>query len=338
MTPRSPCLRLLAGPLAAALAGCGAFPPASLGPGARPASPLAVRGGAEPTAATTEPEVRLPITEGAFLRLRAALPFKAQAARVDHDYDLWDGRAFRRVAEPVAPRLRLKVRDGQVAWQVSRVLERRTLEAAGLPIGLTVQQSHQGRLKPATAQAILAPTERFFLHLDEGGERLRQQGGAVDLAWRAAAWPGAPAFGWWPAPLLSEASLLAPDQLPPARPMLMPAAMKRRHGWKAVLPPEQVGGGLKLFLHLDEARDEAGRWRDSFEIEAEPIARQGPAGLEAAATEFGRLLVAHGLTREDVAPPRGNAVAYTTGQLLRVTPVSPFMAPPLPGLEGHPRP
>jgi hypothetical protein len=339
MTFCSSFLRLLAGALALALAGCGTPQPGSLAAAARrPAGRPAARDVAPVPAAAPElePELRLPVTEEAFLRLRAALPFEAQTPRVDHDYDLWDGRAFRRAADPTAPRLRLKLKAGQVTWQVSRVLERRTYEAAGLPIGLTVLHTQQGRLEPAPAQALLAPTERFFRLLDEGGERLRQQAGAVDLAWRASSWAGAPAFGWAPAPLAAGATPAALDTLPPATPVLAPTATKRRHGWKVVLPREQVGGGLKLYLHFDEARDEAGRWRDSFEVEAEPTERTGPEALDAAAAELGRLLVAHGFTREDVAPQRGDAVAYTASRLSLAAPASLFVAPPLQGLEGRP--
>ncbi|MEB3222646.1 MAG: hypothetical protein VKS61_11260 [Candidatus Sericytochromatia bacterium] len=319
------------------LAGCGAARPVGLALGAkRPAARGPAIREAEPQPAggpEIEPELRLAITEDAFTRLRAAFPFEAQTPRVDHDYDLWDGRAFRRAVDPTAPRLRLKVRPDKVTWQVSRVLERRTLDAAGLPIGLTTLQSEDGSLSPGAARALLEPTERFFLQLDEGGERLRQQAAGVDFAWRALPWSGAPAFGWAPAPLLAGPPLAAADALPPATPMLVPAATKRRHGWKTLLPREQVGGGLRLFLHFDEARDEVGRWRDSFEVEAEPTERTGREALEAAAAELGRLLAAHGITRGDVAPQRGDATAYTADRLTLLAPTSPFVMPALQGLR-----
>lgn len=322
------------------LVGCGAARP-GLPAVTRRAAALAARDAAPtpitqaPAGAVVAAEVRLPLTEEAFVRLRAAYPFKPQAPRVDLYFDRWDGATFRRSLEPAAPKLRLKLKEGRVTWQASQVLERRQTDAAGLPIGITVTRSQEGVLESGAAQPVVAATEAFFLRLEAGGLPLRQQAAAVDAAWRALSWEGAPAFGLGPS--VPPPGAVAPQRLAQAvaaGPLLVPSASKRRAGWKLELPRDQAGGGLALFLHLDEARDEAGRWREAFEIEAEPREQLTP---EAAAAELGRLLAASGLTREDVAAERGDATAYTASQLRMTDAYSPFTAPPLQGLEGRRR-
>ncbi len=253
----------------------------------------------------TAPEFRLALTEDGFLRLRDAFPWKAQAPRTDYYFDAWDGTGYRRQADPGAAKLRLKVRADKVEWQISRVVERREVARIGLPIGLTVNRAWEDRLEGPVATHLLQRTQEFFLWLDDGGEPLRQRAREVDVAWKNLTWIGADLF--FPAGSV-------PGAEPPA---LFPSAMKRRHGWTTKVPRDEVGGGLELFMHFDEARDADGRWVDTFEIEAEPLDKLPPEGYEAAAVDFGKALAAAGLTADDVAPDRSDATAFTTRQLQR---------------------
>lgn len=290
----------------ACLAGCGAPRPGVMAPlAAKRAGGLAARGADVVPVPTTSPEFRLPLTEEGFLRLRAAFAWQAQAARTDFYFDAWDGQGFRRQADPGAPKLRLKARPDKVAWQIARVVERREVGRIGLPVAMTVQRAWEERLEGDAAAHLLKRSQEFFLWLDEGGEPLRRRAREVDVAWKNLAWIGAD--------LLFPAGA-QPGLEPPA---LFPSAMKQRHGWTVKVPRDEVGGGLALMLHFDEARDAEGRWVDAFEIEAEPLDPLPPEGFEAAAVDFAKALAATGLTAEDVAPERGDATAFTARQLQR---------------------
>lgn len=292
--------RLLTTVLAlATLAGCGAVRPGAV-PLKRP-SGLAARGADSVKLPKLAPEVRLPLTEEGFARLRAAFKWEEQNPRTDYYYDAWDGRAFRRATDPQAARLRLKTRRDKAGWQISKVIERREVGRAGLPVQLTVARSWEDDLKPAEASHLLKRTREFFLWLDQGGEPLRQSGREIALAFQHLPWAGADIF--FPAGSVA--------------PALYPSAMKIRHGWTVKVPGEEVGGGQVLGLHFDEVRDAEGRWTDAFEIEGEPLDAIAPEGYEGVAVDFGRALAAVGLTEDDLGPEKTDATAFTAGQLKR---------------------
>ena len=287
----------------ACVAGCGNLPGGPLA--AKRPGKLAARGADVVPMPTLVPEFRLPLTEDGFTRLKRAFPWEAKAPRTDYYFDAWDGAGFRRQADPGAPRLRVKVRPDKVEWQLSRVAESREVARVGLPVGLTVTRAWEDRLEGPAAAHLLQRTQEFFLWLEDGGEPLRQRAREVDLAWKGLSWFGADVFF----PAGASPGLEAPA--------LFPSAMKRRHGWSTKVPRDEVGGGLELFLNFDEVRNAEGRWVDVYEIEAEPLDRLAPEGYEAAAVDFGKALAAAGLTRDDVAPARGDATRFTAGQLQR---------------------
>ncbi|MEB3197427.1 MAG: hypothetical protein VKP62_09515 [Candidatus Sericytochromatia bacterium] len=271
----------------------------------------------EPLAAGRRlPELRLPLTEAGFRRLQSALPWRAETSRLDYSYDCWDGERFRRMQQPEAPRLRLKLKGEKTEWQVSRGVERVTIAPVGLPVTLSIVETWEGRLADDAAGALRLATQAFFLRLDLGGPPLLASARDVDRQWRALpAWAGQQPFGG------------------PAQAALFPSAMKRRNGWTVTLPREEVGGGLKLGLHFDESRDDAGRWRERFEIEAEPEERSSREQLVAAAADFGKLLAASGLTTDEVGGETPDATLFTAQQLRQSDALNPFLPAHL-GLQG----
>ena len=289
----------------ACLSGCGAAPRIGAPLAAKRAGQLAARSADVVPVPTMAAEFRVPLTEDGFLRLRDAFAWKPQDARTDLYFDAWDGQGFRRQADPAAPRLRVKARPGKAEWQLSRVAEQREIARVGLPVGLKVVRSWEGRLEGPAAAHLLARTQEFHLWLDEGGEALRQRAREVDVAWKNVPWAGA--------------DILFPAAMQPGleAPALFPSAMKKRHGWTVKIPRDEVGGGLALFLHFDEVRDADGRWVDAFEIEAEPLDALPPEGYEAAAVDFGKALAAVGLTGDHVAADRSDATTITARQLQR---------------------
>lgn len=290
----------------ACLAGCGAARPGAVAPfTAKRVGKVAARGADVVPVPTTTPEFRLPLTEEGFLRLRDAFAWKAQAPRADYYFDAWDGQGFRRQADPGAPKLRLKARPDKLEWQIARVVERREVGRVGLPVTMTVARAWEDRLEGPAATHLLQRAQEFFLWLDEGGEPLRQRAREVDVAWKNLPWIGA--------------DLLFPTGAEPGleAPALFPCALKKRHGWSVKVPRDEVGGGLALMLHFDEARDAEGRWVDAFEVEAEPLDPLAPEGYEAAAVDFAKALAATGLTAEDVAADRPDATTFTARQLQR---------------------
>jgi hypothetical protein len=256
----------------------------------------------------TAAELRLPLTAMGFVRLQTAVDWQPKSPRVDFYYDLWDGESFRKTRDAQAPKLRVKLKEKKASWQVSSVQSRRTVQQAGLPVGVVVAQSWDGKLPPEAGADLLKQTRVFFDRLDQGGQPLRQTGMAVDSAWRRLNWEGAQPYA------LPDVSVA----------QIFPSATKRRQGWTLTLPGDDASLGLTLFLNRDESRDEAGRWRERFEIEAEPLRAVGPAEeLDRMAQKWAHWLSEAGLRPQDVAPEIGDGALFTAKQLVANGPRRP---------------
>jgi len=291
-------------------AGCRAQAPLQAGPGASMralAAQMAVKNAPE-----TAAELRLPLTAMGFVRLQTAMDWQPKSPRVDFYYDVWNGESFRKNRDAQAPKLRIKLKENKASWQVSLVQSRRTVQQAGLPVGVVVAKNWDGKLPAEAGADLLKQTRTFFDRLDQGGQPLRQTGIAVDAAWRRLNWEGAQPYA------LPEASVG----------QIFPSTTKRRQGWTVTLPGDQAPGGLSLFLNRDESRDETGRWRERFEIEAEPLQPVETAEeLERVAQTWAQWLSEAGLRPQDIALEVGDAALFTAKQLQANSPAGRVRRP-----------
>lgn len=251
-----------------------------------------------------EAELRVPLTAAGHARLDAAFPASTSSRRRDSYMDYADlstdePRFLLRRADPPW-KLRVKsVRAGEAKVQLSRRLDQRRVDQAGLSATATVTESRQTRLTGDQARGLESSLEPFFAALPGEGP-LEALAAAAGAALEGLEWDGRD--------LARAAAGDSPAVLAPA------ARGGKRH--RPVAVRLEDGTELPALLRRSSALDEAGRPVELYELEAE-VEQRDLSALETLARRLLSALSALGLRPEEIGGPTPDAFLFTEGRLAR---------------------
>lgn len=235
-------------------------------------------------------EFRLPLTDAGYRMLKYHGRWTGAGERLDIYFDLFQGGRFTLKYRPDPLKVRIKSRDEDSEWQISRIVSQTTVPALGLPIGVTRTEVWEGAFSNKDTRKLLERADLFFKRLPGGGSALHEAAQAVTERWPKTDWEG---------PGILSRFHVPADQL-------IPAATNRKTRLKAEWTV--AGGRLDVVLGVTEAWDETGRRVLLYEVEAEPTGNATPQA-------FAESLRNAGLQLGHVAGKSPDAFVFTARQL-----------------------
>ena len=257
-------------------------------------------------AGTVQTEFGSSLSEAGYRKLRAALPWTPRAERTDYYFDAYDKGEFLLRTGGIPLKVRIKVKNQQPEWQVSRFVAKDRVMVGALSIKMHTTESWEGRLPAPEASALLAASDDFVLRLAAGGPPLRAAADQVEAVWqrlRAEAPP--PGLTVIDHTLAGHAYRFYPRKVTPGKIRL-----------SATLPGF-TAPFVTLTLGSEPELDANGRPIVAYELEAEPAGPVTPAQARAIAVAIGRLMQRSGLTARDQQEVLSLSNEYTLRQLRR---------------------